>query len=78
MELDIRLHGRRWESEELCRHDELPGRLEVIAGKLCGNDEERLLLLGALLEHVGTARVVQLGSLQAWQNAVAIRIEENS
>ena len=78
MELDIRLHGRNWESEEFCRHDELPGRLELIAGKRCGNDEERLLLFGALLEHVGTARVVQLGPLQAWQYAVAMRMEENS
>ena len=78
MELDIRLHGRSWESEEFGRHDELPGRLELIGGKLCWNDEERLLLLGALLEHVGTARAVQLGPLQAWQNAVAMRIEDNS
>ena len=37
-----------------------------------------MLLLGALLEHVGTARAVQLGPLQAWQNAVAMRTEDNS
>jgi len=61
MELDIRLHGRSWVSKEFGRHDELPGTLELIAGKLCSIDEERLLLLGALLEHVGTARAVQLG-----------------
>lgn len=67
---DIRLEGRRWTREELVRHDALPGRLEMVCGKLCLDDAQRMLLLEALLEHVGTARAVSLGPLEAWANAV--------
>ncbi len=55
------------------RHDELPGRLEMVDGQLCLDQEQRLLLLGALLEHVGTARAVQMGPLKAWSAAIAER-----
>lgn len=74
---DIRAEGRRWIGEELQRrHDPLPGSLEVIQGKLCWSDEERLMLLGALLENVGIDQAVRLGPIEVWRDAVARRLDE--
>lgn len=75
-DLDIRVLARSWTADEMSRHDDLPGRLEMVGGKLCLDDEQRLLLLGALLEHVGTSRAVMLGPLSAWKTAIAQRQEE--
>lgn len=73
-DFDIRTEGRRWTAQEVDEpHDGLPGRLEVVHGMLCFDDEQRLLLLGALLEHVGTEKAVRLGPLDAWKAAVAQR-----
>lgn len=70
--LDVRREGRRWSREEApTRHDELPGRLELIDGLLCWTNEERLLLLAALLEQVGIDAAIQLGRLETWREAVA-------
>lgn len=74
--LDIRLLGRPWSADEMHRHHDLPGRLEMVGGKLCADDTQRVLLLGALLEHVGARRAVSLGSLQVWEAAIAQRREE--
>lgn len=74
--LDIRMLGRPWSADEMHRHHDLPGRLEVVGGKLCLDDTQRALLLGALLEHVGARRAVSLGSLQVWEAAIAERREE--
>lgn len=71
--LDIRVHGRRWAASEMSRHDDLPGMIEMVDGKLCINTKQRMLLLGALLEHVGTAGAVSLGPLSAWQAAIERR-----
>lgn len=71
--LDIRVHGRRWAANEMSRHDDLPGMIEMAGGKLCINTKQRMLLLGALLEHVGTAGAVSLGPLSAWQAAIEQR-----
>lgn len=75
-DLDIRLYGRSWTTDEMPRHDDLPGRLEMLGGKLCLDEAQRLVLLGALLEHVGTARAVSLGPLKAWVDAVEQRKED--
>jgi len=76
---DIRTVGRQWTAEEAeQRRDELPGRLEMVNGMLCLDDEQRLALLGALLEHVGTERAVRLGNLNAWKAAVAQREEDQA
>ena len=72
---DIRLSGRQWGADEMWRHDDLPGRLDLIRGQLCLDEEQRLLLLAALLEHVGTMRAVQLGPIEPWLRAVALRKE---
>lgn len=72
-DFDIRLIGRNWTADEMARHEDLPGRLEMVDGKLCLDEEQRLTLLGVLLEHIGTARAVSLGPLQAWVAAVEQR-----
>ena len=77
-EFDIRAQGRRWSAEEMWRHDELPGRLDLIRGQLCLDEAQRLLLLGALLEHVGTSRAVHLGPLEAWVSAIEERKEDEA
>lgn len=51
----------------------VPGHLEVVGGKLYINDEQRMLLLWALLDHVGTVLGVSMGSLEAWQAAIEKR-----
>ena len=39
---NIQLEGRAWKGEEaMHRHDMLPGRLEMLHGKLLWSDEER-------------------------------------
>lgn len=48
----------------------------MVDGKLCLDEAQRLMLLGAVLENVGTARAVSLGPLQAWLTAVEQRKEE--
>ena len=76
-QFDIRTVGRSWTKQEMLElHDELPGRLEMVGGKLCLDDEQRMLLLGALLEHVGTERAVRLGAFAAWRAAIAQRQED--
>lgn len=75
-DFDIRLIGRNWTADEMARRGDLPGRLEMVDGKLCLDEEQRLTLLGVLLEHIGTARAVSLGPLQAWVAAVEQRKED--
>jgi hypothetical protein len=71
---DIRRSGRRWGKDEFHqRLDLLPEKLEVWEGKLLWSDEERTALLGLLLENLGTERVVRLGNLEAWREAIALR-----
>lgn len=74
--LDIGLWGRSWTGEKLLGHDDRPGPVELAAGKLCLEEEQRLALLGALLEHVGTAYAVRLGPIKAWVDAVEQRLED--
>lgn len=75
---DIPSVGRCWTAEEIALlHDELPERPEMVKGMRCIDDEQRLLLLGALLEPVGTERAVRLGPLNAWKAAVARRQEDS-
>ena len=69
---NIGIEGRAWAGlEAKQRHDALPARLEVIGGKLLWSDEERLVLLAALLENVGALKAVELGDPQVWRAAVA-------
>ena len=71
---DIRREGRAWTSgEALQRYELTPERIEMIEGRLLFDDDERLTLLGLLLENVGTDAAVRLGDIGAWREAVAQR-----
>lgn len=66
--------GRNWTGPEgLAKLERLPGRLELMFGKLCFNETERRALLGGLLENIGLDEAVQLGDLHDWQQAIAAR-----
>ena len=68
---DIRREGRAWKGEEIWQRAELrPEKLELIHGKLLWDDDERLNLLGLLLENVGADRAVRLGDPAVWRAAV--------
>ena len=69
---NIALEGRAWPgSEAMQRLDLLPAKLEMIRGKLVWSEGERVTLLAALLENVGTLKAVQLGNPQVWRDAVS-------
>ena len=72
----IRLEGRAWAgSEAEQRHALLPAPLEMISGKLLSTEEDRVVLLAALLENCGAFRAVQLGDPSVWRSAVE-RLQE--
>ena len=48
-----------------------PDRIELLEGRLFASEEERLSMLGALLEQVGADKAVQLGDPDVWRRAVA-------
>jgi hypothetical protein len=69
---DIRREGRAWSEEEFDQRVDLrPEKLEVWEGKLLVEDEERVLLLGLLLENLGADVAVRLGDPAVWRAAVA-------
>ncbi len=75
--LDIRREGRTWEGgEALPRYALVPGKLELIKGRLLWSDEERLILLALLLENVGIHQAIKLGEIETWRAAVEARIGE--
>jgi hypothetical protein len=64
--------ARAWaETEAFERYELTPERIEMVEGKLLWSDEERLQLLGLLLENVGADAAVRLGSPDVWREAVA-------
>jgi hypothetical protein len=68
---DIRRGGRAWEGAEARqRFDLTPEKLEMIQGRLLWDDDERVMLLGLLLENVGADRAVRLGDPAVWRAAV--------
>lgn len=69
---DVGLEGRPWPpGEAFLRHRELPQKLEMIRGRLFWSDEERRLVLAALLEQMGAAEAVRIGSPDVWRAAVS-------
>jgi len=69
---DIRREGRSWTADEFrSRVDLRPEKLEAWQGKLLWSHEERLALLGLLLENVGADEAVKLGDPGVWVEAVA-------
>lgn len=74
MEWDIGRAGRQWTGKDgLAKLDRLPGRLELLDGKLCASEAERSELLAGLLENLGLDVVVQFGRMDDWQQAIAAR-----
>ena len=49
----------------------LPEKIEASDGKLFFNDEDRLMFLAALLEHLGLEKAVRLGNPELWRQAIA-------
>lgn len=71
---DIRRDGRAWNAGEARqRYDLTPEKFEMVDGKLLWDDEERIKLLGLLLENVGADRAVRLGNVEVWRAALAAR-----
>jgi hypothetical protein len=68
---DIRREGRAWEQNEAMQRYELtPEKMEMVRGKLLWDEEDRVKLLGLLLENVGADRAVRLGNPDVWRAAV--------
>lgn len=74
VEWHLSRQSRSWSADEMAsKMDLLPAKLEAIGGKVCLNVEQRLMLLAALLENLGTDVVVGLGDLQTWRASVDAR-----
>lgn len=68
---NIEREGRRWTGAEARERWELtPEKIELIDGKLLWSDEDRINLLGLLLENVGADVAVGLGDPAVWRAAV--------
>jgi hypothetical protein len=69
---DIRRKGRDWQGEEVwARYHLAPEKMELMEGKIFWNDDERLRMLGLLLEQLGADAAVRLGDPEIWREAVA-------
>jgi hypothetical protein len=49
-DFDTGLMGKNWTADETSQRADLPGRLKMVDGNLCLGQEQRMMLLGALLE----------------------------
>ncbi|MBC8102165.1 MAG: hypothetical protein H7Z41_06210 [Cytophagales bacterium] len=68
----IEREGRAWGAQEIAARQTLsPVKIELFQGKLFFSEDDRLLLLGLLLENVGTDKAVTLGDPAAWKTAIA-------
>jgi hypothetical protein len=69
---NIGRQGRGWAGDEFDRSfDVMPHKIEATDGKVFFNEEQRLKVLGALLENLGIDRVVRFGDPALWRAAVA-------
>lgn len=69
---DIRRKGRAWDAGEAGERFQLtPEKFEMTSGKLFWTDEERINLLGLLLENVGADQAIRLGDPKVWKAAIA-------
>ena len=69
---NIRREGRRWTGDEgFERFAHTPEKIEMIDGRLFWDDDQRLIMLGLLLENVGADAAVRLGNPAVWREAVA-------
>jgi hypothetical protein len=71
---EIGREGRAWnEAEVESRYlaEIAFWKLELHRGKLFFTDEQRLIMLGALLENMGADAAVHLGNPEVWRAALA-------
>jgi hypothetical protein len=69
---DIRRKGRAWRGAEArARYELTPEKTELIEGRLFWAEEDRLKMLGLLLENVGADQAVRLGNPAVWREAIA-------
>ena len=68
---DIRRKGRAWRKEALRRWELTPEKIEMVAGKLFDSDEQRLMMLGMLLENLGADAALRMGDPETWRRAIA-------
>ena len=55
----------------MARYQLTPEKIEMVRGQLFWSDEDRLTMLGLLLENVGIDAAVRLGDPNEWKAAVA-------
>ncbi len=68
---DIRREGRLWSHEEFDqRIYQEPEKIEFVDG-IFASEEERLLVLGMLLENLGIDRAIRFGKIEDWKAAIA-------
>jgi hypothetical protein len=71
---DVRRDGRAWQGDEVMARCSLaPEKIELIRGKIFWDDEQRLRMLGLLLEQMGADAAIRIGDPQVWRDAVAER-----
>jgi len=68
---DFRREGRAWGANAHERFQLTPEKFEMYKGKLFWSEDERLILLGLLLENVGLDAAVHLGDPRVWREAIA-------
>ncbi|MEQ1912228.1 MAG: hypothetical protein ABMA15_25635 [Vicinamibacterales bacterium] len=73
MTWNLQRDGRAWREEALSRYDMAPEKIEMFGGLLFGSHDERVTMLGLLLENVGADTAVRLGDLDVWQAAIDAR-----
>ena len=70
-EWKIERQGRAWPPAEAHARWELtPEKFEMWEGKLLWDDEQRINLLGLLLENMGADQAVRMGDPAVWREAV--------
>ena len=72
VEWNIQRDGRAWKGpESRARYHLSPEKIELIEGKLFWSEEDRLTMLGLVLENVGADAAVRLGDPAVWREAIA-------
>ena len=69
---DFHRGPRPWKGQEVWdRYALSPEKIELIEGKIFWDDDERLRMIGLLLENVGLDKVVRMGDPKVWREAIA-------
>ena len=72
MHFDVRREGRRYEGDEFNKtYFSIPEKMEACDGQIYCTDDDRLKVLGALLECMGADAAVGIGDPAVWRAAVA-------